>query len=127
MALSRLGLLVLVSCAAGCASHPADSGEPAQAIESSDLVGEWETEPTPGQFGVTVVQYSFTADGRFECRAGFASVMKPMATAGSYELVGDQLRLTTPIKTSTATVHLEDGILVLKDSGGEIFKLARKQ
>ncbi len=92
------------------------------------LVGDWATEPTLGQLGVTVVRTSFAADGTFASELDFESIPSPnpLRTVGTFRVSGDRVLFTTSVKTTSATFHFDEDALVLDEGNDQIYVFTRR-
>jgi hypothetical protein len=145
--LMRSAWLLALLLAAGCAgdgarpgvddlaeAHATAAPRPAAPTLDDRLVGDWETDPTLSQLGVTVVRYTFRADGTFASETELRSMKlpEPLRAKGTYRIDGDQIRFASTTNvgkgtSSTRSTYRFDGVhLVLVERDGDEFVLKRR-
>ena len=91
------------------------------------LAGEWETDIILSQLGQSVTRYRFKKDGTFEISTSLIQMGQELSGHGTYRTKGNQLTLTSPMKTTEATYSFDGNTLIIKESSGDVFRLNPKE
>jgi len=105
-------ILLGISLLCGCSSHQQGGGE----LSSQSLVGRWESDVVPGEWGRSITQLMFGGDGKVSFRAVFVdeSPPKELAHEGNYKLVGNMLTSDAMNKGKPLRAWLDRGDLMLQ-------------
>ena len=135
--------LVVLALLVGCASDddiarvedapPAVPAVPAPTLDRR-LVGDWRTKPKLGQLGVTVLRYSFYADGTFDSEVELRSMKlpEPLKAKGTYRTEGEQIRFRSTSnvgqgeRSQSSTYRFDGTDLILVERDGDEFVLERQ-
>ncbi len=94
--------------------------------ERVSLIGEWQSDESPSQFGTVVTRVRFGEDGTYSSTVTFIDAPLPSRTVdGTYQLEGHSILATAAGRKHSIRFSFEGEVLVLTE-GSDVFRVRRQ-
>lgn len=95
-------------------------------IDKARLLGSWQTQVVPTEWGPSVLEVTFYSDSELEFKLTQVSTQETLVSKGSYQLRGNKLVSEAINKGSAVSVLLEQDHLIIHTPSEKPHKFNRK-